>query len=59
MGVSTLGRMGVPILILRLSTVYLPCINRISTVVISGRMGFFDKLVERNIEFPTRKREKS
>ena len=51
--------MGVPILILRLSTVYLPCINRISTVVISGRMGFFDKLVERNIEFPTRKREKS
>ena len=51
--------MGVPILILRISTVYLPCINRISTVINSGRMGFFDKLVERNIEFPTRKREKS
>ena len=53
------GSYGVPILIYRLSTVYVPCIYRISTVVNSGGIGFFDKLVERNIESPTRKREKS
>lgn len=30
-------------------------IYRLSTVVDSGGIGFFDKLVERNIESPTRK----
>ena len=29
-----------PILIYRLSTVYVPCINRISTVADSGRIAF-------------------
>ena len=29
---------GIPIRIYRLSTVYLPCINRISTVVYSGEI---------------------
>ena len=41
--------------IYRISTVYQPYINRISTVVDSGGIGFFDKLVERYIESPTRK----
>ena len=55
MGVSTNTITGMSIRIYRLYTVYLPCINRISTVVDSGEIGFFDKLVERNIESPTRK----
>ena len=38
MGVSTRINTGIYILILRLSTVYLPYINRISTVVDSGEI---------------------
>jgi hypothetical protein len=38
MGVSTRINTGIHILILRLSTVYLPYINRISTVVDSGEI---------------------
>ena len=37
MGVSTRYSYGTPIRIYRVSTVYLPYINRISTVVDSGR----------------------
>ena len=36
MGVSTRCYYGIPIRIYRLSTVYVPCIYRISTVVDSG-----------------------
>ena len=32
---------GIPILIDRLSTVYVPCINRISTVINSGKIAKF------------------
>ena len=34
---------GIPILIYRLSTVYVPCINRISTVVNSGCKAWFSR----------------
>ena len=43
-----------PILMYRISTVYVPYINRISTVVDSGRVAEL-----REMEAPTRKREKS
>ena len=42
MGVSTSTMPGTPIRIYRLSTVYLPYINRICTVIYSGERGFFD-----------------
>ena len=40
---------GIHILILRLSTVYVPCINRISTVVDSGEIA--EAYLLRNISF--------